>query len=1756
MNINKESLGLTLKNNGPNLSGYYEDLASQNLYLETDNPIKHQTNWDAGLTSLQNTTRESFQNFGATNYLGFNNQVSDIQIVDDLAFISYGNYTDINKTVATYKNAALTLPYELRTRTNYDAISNKYRMINGLFYLNFLDTSHVRNVNELYYNRLAYGWDTSRIQNDLDNPKVPVDLSNLFIYIKYKGTYSPDNIGYLSTTLNLPDISHLGNRGQLFSYEYFTSSSNFLSLGAGKFNDASENDIGIISYNDSLIPAPRKYKNNLCLNTGIQSLFDESWTDARSNFVIRQYDREGLYAFSFINIVDINLICDVYLIKYTPVSNCGKVDVLQRKTGTISGFTPEGYMVSPSHSLENGDIIRISSVLKEDLNGIKFVQVLDSNTCILYNDSNFTERLYREEYKATGATWTCISNVYSMENNQWKYKKTITSPEGRNRYGNLNNVGTAAIPVITSYTTENLLPPEINGCETYRSLIEVDYNIDIDDASLPILDTANRINENDTNSIHLYNTGIIKERDLNKQSVLDNWRLGLQSYVNNFRFGCSIDVKKNDNKYYLLVGERGPQTGLHLDHLNLPIRPLCGQSYLFQVDEDLNCSLIRIHKASLASDIEEAPNSCSYIKNTVNTAGGPLLDGTGIYDLGVYNQLYNYSLINYSSSDKDNANIPRLIEFQHGYQYWYGAMVMHLRDTVSDTSMVIPGYLNDYQNFDSGSYVSPYNNINTYGQAAYVYNNSCRSSYFTDPNYLIYVPRFVRFYYSDEDSVLLTGEISNKFPRHGTGQGFWQFNEGVPISYYPYTDSFGKSVALDIIDGDFHVFCSSKSKPYINRPEEGLRFSELDDSSLSCQDTTGLLSSTSCGYIHCFINGVHIQKIHEDGITTPSRSFRPQYHRAEQFAQKMIARDGQLIFGMPKPIELASSSLVADFTLLENDKSKINFYNYNGSIYTKSKVLENRNHRKFYISNSKNVSSPDHKETAIKNKSLINGIRISKYYPSDNFGAEFKYRNGILLTNAYDHYNEFNVDNGYQTDPGLTTQSYLDSLTYVDYIQIYEEMDDALVYRGKISACFSSDDTQYSYADVLEPALYKSLKSLGNYNYSNTTTNSKTWDILLNGRYDIIDDRIILKDPLGYAIFQKTTSEKLNRRFQCIFNKSAIIEDFPDLITKGAARTGRLIHTNPVISFGKTGSSSVNYQRSGDSYGSYSAAYDILSIDNYSTSNFYFANTLSTLDAHPYEYLGLNMVGSIDGYSTGPTTELFLEVIDFSVDKTDLFIKVADAKNNNLNLLMPTIDINSSSCDLFLSQENFGLIPLFLQMPDYQSSGAITIVTSGKDWEPKNNNINLITGGFTNNSNLDDNTTLYLESKKTDGNLNLYFNSLEFNNSMPISMNPVKGYPTGSVELRTINGPNDTTLSPLNIFLKTFESILDSQQDQFEEFGGSAPLLMIGPDYITYKGDSAPLFLSKNVYSVSTNELGYKNGRPLDLQMYGSTQDVLFGGEYGNYSDLFLMNLFDLNNGMDLRLLNKGLLSDQDLLMYNTQSIVPYVDSADLFISTENTLFNAPLFIQVNDLTENSSDLDLFMYGALTSVGIDRADLELIINGTEYGNNENYMPLFMYGPLSLDNGASAPLLISNYQTNEENSKDLIIYGSIAETEFGDTDSGVLNLYIRSANIVSGDPNNELTLDDEALTLGGGVLTLGENTNITSLPLFLNRNGLGGGEELENGANLYMKNEFGQSELDLSINSTYVDEDGVDLYMADGVGISPEIINLFIRGFKE
>ena len=149
------------------------------LFLRS-NPegISYFNTWDAGLTSLETSNTERFESKFANQILGHEYNCTSIKILDDIAAVSYGNYTDLNKTVYQDTGGGL---YKIwySTYSSYygGAYDNRYTEDFALPILNK---------------------DFSELVDGSGNIGPNTNFSNLFILVEYDG-YFTANDGTMET---------------------------------------------------------------------------------------------------------------------------------------------------------------------------------------------------------------------------------------------------------------------------------------------------------------------------------------------------------------------------------------------------------------------------------------------------------------------------------------------------------------------------------------------------------------------------------------------------------------------------------------------------------------------------------------------------------------------------------------------------------------------------------------------------------------------------------------------------------------------------------------------------------------------------------------------------------------------------------------------------------------------------------------------------------------------------------------------------------------------------------------------------------------------------------------------------------------------------------------------------------------------------------------------------------------------------------------------------------------------------------------------------------------------------------------------------------------------------------------------------------------------------------------------------------------------------------------------------------------------
>lgn len=619
--------------------------------------------------------------------------------------------------------------------------------------------------------------------------------------------------------------------------------------------------------------------------------------------------------------------------------------------------------------------------------------------------------------------------------------------------------------------------------------------------------------------------------------------------VNKFRFGAGIDLRKNsDGTYSLLVGEQGLDTVLstakHQIAANDNEHPwgalgsgantyhdlpnyVHGSVYVFTITTDNNGNIqpltIGRNQQDFSCGIELANIYSAYTQDQSIIIPRPLNVGyfdfdvqflTDIKSLGIPSNVgFTDSLGDYSENRRfynsqeifDDFFDWNKIERLSWDEYWYGGMVYGLADIDGGNTYINSGIFTLNPNYNE--------------------QHCSLGGYFSD----LIIPKIKS---AARDNYYSSSQKTNQLLKIGF------YRDAFDI--YPYVDSFGKSVAFDENDPEY-IFASSRVKIYVYRPDAGDQFPPGYLGSLSNIDCrNSLLPYSYVGYIHTFKNGIKQQTIFDSSnlvTLTPSLSWVSHYYKADNFAQCIIAKNSKLYWGQAKPIEISNNPVSWSY-----EKSKIFVYDKVSSQFTLGSIIENTNDRNLSYAiqlnkDSSKVIIPDFKEYFLRNKldsyyldnEVANISDVRYFYPSDRFGTFFKVDNDILVVNAFDDRNELGDIHNQTRWPYTefsetvpTNDYFIQFNKTLDYLHVYKLINQAWIFSQKIAPSFNYDNENYKYfsGDYIESAA-NNLRSIANISYNNTIDKSITWDIDLTGAFDIVDSRLIVKDPVSLSIFQQ-----------------------------------------------------------------------------------------------------------------------------------------------------------------------------------------------------------------------------------------------------------------------------------------------------------------------------------------------------------------------------------------------------------------------------------------------------------------------------------------------------------------------------------------------------------------------------------------------------------------------------------------------------------
>lgn len=341
---------------------------------------------------------------------------------------------------------------------------------------------------------------------------------------------------------------------------------------------------------------------------------------------------------------------------------------------------------------------------------------------------------------------------------------------------------------------------------------------------------------------------------------------------------------------------------------------------------------------------------------------------------------------------------------------------------------------------------------------------------------------------------------------------------------FPWVDSFGKSVAIEnnsnltSVDG----YSDSSPKTILVSASTCKSNIEYNESDYSIQlasrvilqeesDATPTIGQLQANFI--YVDGSSYKNIDfsflNSGGSDCGRLFnnltlRRDPDDIEQFRpnHQRVLKTGSLAgFGMPEAITSCSLSALT-LQWHENQLVWVDQNLYDGRSVVNILRFTDGQDQSFQNDFSFSKSFIDSRDA---NLSAIN--------TGDGFGIDFKYAENIFVTNARSTTTEL----GHSINVGDKDR--------LDYIHVYERINEDFKQTQKISASINKNDED-KYSLHLLTKNEKLLYVPGSVNYDNSSLNSLTWDIDFGGRYDLVNNKILIKDPLEYSLFSRNYSIK------------------------------------------------------------------------------------------------------------------------------------------------------------------------------------------------------------------------------------------------------------------------------------------------------------------------------------------------------------------------------------------------------------------------------------------------------------------------------------------------------------------------------------------------------------------------------------------------------------------------------------------------------
>ena len=845
------------------------------------------------------------------------------------------------------------------------------------------------------------------------------------------------------------------------------------------------------------------------------------------------------------------------------------------KKRSIVGSIVGNKITSNNHNLNTNDIIEISNVLFDGsqngaadvhpLNGTKYVRVVDSDTFEVFDDKFFEKPSFTANLKTTdGITWKCISNSFGANGQSWDYHGTMFSPTGRNGYKFIDKTKDRG-----DFGSAEYYKDELANSNEFFTTKRIGR---IDDAASSYPDSASVSLKFDAPYHELVNSNFAKEIDEKIPRLFDDPsnrfftqldseskaysdfypydcadKKDVVSYKDQYwgmRFGCDLDIKfshmsGNSRVYTLVVGERGSDVSVDL----------------LGFGKD---------KARLYRQDKTAPENI-YNWNRENVIPWSLPHGkTHVISITVdsYNRISNISHANTlfgggASIIDDDAYSESLLR---EYNPWYKFLKERSRPYYAEKPTGVLGPWIRYNEEDAYHYNDVKYYINSEGQKIYnssywtrsavvhwsandihdyrVKNNDERSSSYLRRLYLR--DEYRGFPIGNKYRALVSVDSDNvnnysRFGSVGFGGDFFPYQRidrhgssindasRAAISFYifPFVDSFGKSVTLETNAGLRDVAGYSASNPKLvvvsaSTCRSNIEYNESDYSIplatseiLEAQDTESKIGQLQANFLYSdgsdYYN-LDFMYINSDGsdcgrfFSNPTLRIDP-YTPAQLGAnyQRVLKTGTHAGFGMAEVMTSCSLSALR-LEWRDNKLIWVDQHLYGGKSIVNILSFDDAADNCF-------VKHDTFSKSYIDARAATN--------TGDGFGIDFRYEEGLFVTNARDT----------KTELGYLIFDHFSDRDRMDYIFVYESIKNGFERTQKISASIDkTDEEKYSLGLLNYEA--NLLDVPGVASYDNNSVNTLTWDIDFAGRYDIIKNKILIKDPLEYSLLSRNYSVK------------------------------------------------------------------------------------------------------------------------------------------------------------------------------------------------------------------------------------------------------------------------------------------------------------------------------------------------------------------------------------------------------------------------------------------------------------------------------------------------------------------------------------------------------------------------------------------------------------------------------------------------------